>query len=315
MMISQQAVTIRPLRESDLPLADHIFRQAFGTFLGVPDLFGDSDYIRSRWLADPGAAFAAERDGELVGSNFVTNWGTVGFFGPLTVRPDLWDRGIAQRLLEPTMDLFLTWKIKHRGLFTFAHSPKHVALYQKVGFWPRFLTAIMAKPLSQTTAAAEYSRFSEVAETQREAALTDCRELTSAVYEGFDLTREIRAVATQRLGDTLLRWDGSGLEGVTVCHSGAGSEAGSGACYVKVGAVRPGPNAGQSFEQLLDACEHYGAMRGATRTIAGANMGRHEAYRTLLSRGYRTQMQGVAMHSPNEPGYNRPGVYLIDDWR
>jgi GNAT superfamily N-acetyltransferase len=298
-----------------LLLADNIFRQAFGTYLGVPDLFGDSDYIRTRWLADPNATFAAEFDGELVGSNFVTNWGSVGFFGPLTVRPDLWDRGIAQRLLEPTMDLFSAWNIEHRGLFTFAHSPKHVALYQKVGFWPRFLTAIMAKSLAQTPPAAECPRFSEVAETQREAVLADCREVTSAVYDGFDLTREIRAVATQRLGDTLLLSDGSGLEGVAVCHSGAGSEAGSGVCYVKAGGVRPGPNAEESFEHLVQACEAYGAMRGATQIIAGVNMGRHEAYRTLLRLGFRTQMQGVAMHSPNEPGYDRPDVYFVDDWR
>ena len=27
------------------------------------------------------------------------------------------------------------------------HSPKHLGLYQKFGFWPRFLTAIMAKQL------------------------------------------------------------------------------------------------------------------------------------------------------------------------
>jgi len=26
-------------------------------------------------------------------------------------------------------------------------------------------------------------------------------------------------------------------------------------------------------------------------------------------------MQGVVMSRPNEAGYNRPGVYLIDDWR
>ena len=44
-------------------------------------------------------------------------------------------------------------------------------------------------------------------------------------------------------------------------------------------------------------------------------MARHEAYRRILDRGFRTDLQGVAMHRPNEPGYNRPGVYLIDDWR
>jgi hypothetical protein len=35
----------------------------------------------------------------------------------------------------------------------------------------------------------------------------------------------------------------------------------------------------------------------------------------MLARGFRTDFQGVAMHKPNEPGYNKPGIYLIDDWR
>jgi hypothetical protein len=49
--------------------------------------------------------------------------------------------------------------------------------------------------------------------------------------------------------------------------------------------------------------------------IAGANMGRHEAYRALLARGFRIEIQGVTMHRPNEPGYSRPDIYIIDDWR
>jgi GNAT superfamily N-acetyltransferase len=91
----------------------------------------------------------ADLHGELVGSNFAANWGSVGFFGPLTVRPDLWDRGIASRLLESTMELFDGWNTKHAGLFTFAHSPKHIGLYQKFGFWPQFLTAIMSRSVGQ----------------------------------------------------------------------------------------------------------------------------------------------------------------------
>src|SRR5579863_8662244 len=135
-------ITIRTLREEDLAAADRIVRLAFGTFLGLPDplkFMGDADYVRTRWLADPSAVFGAELAGELVGTNFVTRWGSVGFFGPLTIRPDLWDRGIAQQLLVPTMELFEKWGIRHAGLFTFASSTTHVRLYQKFGFWPRFL--------------------------------------------------------------------------------------------------------------------------------------------------------------------------------
>jgi hypothetical protein len=30
---------------------------------------------------------------------------------------------------------------------------------------------------------------------------------------------------------------------------------------------------------------------------------------------FHTGIQGVAMHKPNEGGYNRPDVFLMDDWR
>ena len=73
-------ITVRPLQESDLTTADHIMRVAFGTFIGLPEpaaFMGDAGYVRTRWLADPEAAFAAEIDGEIVGSNFATNWGSV----------------------------------------------------------------------------------------------------------------------------------------------------------------------------------------------------------------------------------------------
>ena len=49
--------------------------------------------------------------------------------------------------------------------------------------------------------------------------------------------------------------------------------------------------------------------------MAGVNTGRHEAYQHLLNSGFRTDMQGVAMERHNQAGYNRAGIYLIDDWR
>jgi hypothetical protein len=88
----RHAVSVRPLAESDLSAADEIMRVAFGTFLGVPEprtFMGDAAFVQPRWRSNPIAAFAAEFDGTLVGSNFATRWGSLDFFGPLTVRPDL----------------------------------------------------------------------------------------------------------------------------------------------------------------------------------------------------------------------------------
>jgi len=275
-MQKRPEVTIRLLREEDLPVADRILRLAFGTFLGLPDpikFMGDADYVRTRWLADPSAVFGAELAGKLVGTNFATRWGSVGFFGPLTIQPDLWERGIAQQLLRPVMQM---------------------------------------EPASGSV---RWTRFGELAPGKKQLFLQACADLTSSIYEGLDVQREISAVDNQKLGDTVLIWDNETLAGFAVCHAGAGTEAGSGKCYIKFGAVRSGRNAAQEFRQLLDACHEFARSREARTLVAGVNLARLDAYREMLQAGFRTTTQGVAMQRNADPGYNRPDVFLIDDWR
>jgi hypothetical protein len=177
--------------------------------------------------------------------------------------------------------------------------------------------------------ALHWSKYSELSEEEQAECLDVCRRLTNAVYEGLDLKYEIAAVNMQRLGDTVLLWDRNNhdnaggererirrrLKGLAVCHCGAGSEAGSNMCYVKVGAVKPGPSAAGLFGQLLNVCEELARSQGMSRLVAGVNTGRHEAYRKMIAHGFRTDIHGVAMQRYNEPGYNQPDVYLIDDWR
>jgi predicted N-acetyltransferase YhbS len=309
-------VSVRPMREDDLEAADRVMRVAFGTFLGLPtpeEFMGDAAYIRSRFAADPEAAFTAELDGEVVGSNMATHWGSVAFFGPLTVRPDLWDRGIAGRLLEPTLELFERWGVRHSCLFTFAHSPKHTGLYQKFGFWPGALTAVMTKPVE--AGERTVATYSELPQGERSGAIDACAAVTESVYGGLNLAHEIEATDRLGFGETVLLAGADGLDGLAVCHLGPGTEAGSDTCFVKFGAVRSGDGAGERFERLLDACDALSADRGASRLTAGANMGRREAFKAMVARGFRTDLQGVALHSGDDTGYNRPGRYVIDDWR
>jgi GNAT superfamily N-acetyltransferase len=319
----QTEIIVRPLAESDLDAADRIMRLAFGTFLGMSDpiqFMGDADFVRTRWKADPPAALAAEQNGKLIGSNFVANWGSFGFFGPLTIHPDHWGRGVAQRLLASTMDIFEGWGARHCGLFTFAGSPKHLALYQKYGFWPRDLVATLETEVSSASQVSEpptdTSLLSESKPGDHNQIFAAARQLTGTIFEGLDVSREIRAVAQQSLGETVLVWGGANLAAFAVCHIGSGTEAGSGMCYVKFAAVRPGPNAQANFLRLLNGVEYFAACRGAKKITAGVNLARREVYQTLFECGFRTKMQGVAMETGDaSSGYNRAGVYILDDWR
>ena len=106
---------------------------------------GDRNFMAPRWRSSHVKVIAARDGGRLIGSNVATRWGSFGFFGPLTVLPEYWDRGVAQQLLEATMTIFDSWGLRHTGLFTFPQSAKHVGLYQKFGYWPRYLTAIITR--------------------------------------------------------------------------------------------------------------------------------------------------------------------------
>ncbi len=311
---------VRPLAESDLVEARRVVRLAFGTFLGVPDLdnfWNDRDLVFGRFGAEHTTAFAAEHEGGLAGSNFATRWGSVGFFGPLTIRPDLWNRGIAQPLVGAACAAFEEWGVSHAGLFTFAQSAKHVHLYGKFGFYPRFLTAVMAMPVRSGDGIGSVTRYSALSPADRETAEVAARELTDGLYDGLDLSGEMRTVAARRLGDTLLvgERDGSHLGSFAICHWGPASEAGAGCLFVKFGAVRPGRGAVVQFARLLDACNALAAEAGMSHVLAGVNLAREETYRAMQARGFRTEIQGVTLHRGNQPGYSRRGVYVLDDWR
>jgi GNAT superfamily N-acetyltransferase len=313
------SAVIRPLSKADLPEARRIFRTAFGTFLGAPDpetFWEDRDYVHGRFGAEHVASFAAELDGELVGSNFATRWGSVGFFGPITMRPDRQGRGTGKAMVEAVSNQFEEWGVSHGGLCTFPQSPPHIALYNKFGFRARFLTPIMAASAQRSGDAGFWSRYGEMSEGDRRAVEAACRELTDMLYDGLDLGAEIRTVAARGLGDTLLLWEGgSRLAGFAVCHWGPASEAGEGCCFVKFGAVRPGAGDSARFAALLDGCGSLAAAVGMANVLAGVNLAREEAYLLMVARGFRAQVQVVTMHRPNEAAYSRPGLYVLDDWR
>lgn len=319
---------IRSLKEADLGEADRVSRLSFGTFLGLPDpmsFFGDADFIRTRFRADPSLSLAAEVDGNFVGSNFIANWGSVGVFGPLTVHPDFWDKGIAKLLLDRTMEMFKELKTKHIGIFTFSNSPKHVHLYQKYDFWPRFLTAVMSKPakaeytMEDGQEVISWTKYSDM-QKERPSEIHDyCYSLTDSIYQGLDLKVEIQSVANQKLGETILLTDNkrNKLLGLAVCHCGPKTEAGSNTCYVKFGSVAASEDRSESdnFDELIKCCEHFAATQGLSKLTAGVNLGNLAAYRKMISKGFRTEFQGVMMTKNNDPGYHIEDVYAIDDWR
>jgi len=308
---------IRPLQWQELSQADRVFRLAFGTAANLSDplqIFDDAGYMH-RWYLSTGCAIAAEENGQIVATNFLARWGSLGLFGPLTVHPDYWNQGIASALMTATMAKFDQWQTPAITFFTSSHSPKHLWFYSKFGFSPGYLTTVMDKTVAPSLAKESAWPYSNLADQQQEEALTACQKLTDTLYNGLDLKAEIQLVEQQQLGDTLLLWNDAGLSAFAICHYGARSEGGSNHCYIKFGAIHPTPNAEEEFEQLLAACRTFAANRQLNTLTAGINTSHHHAYWRMLALGFQIRMIGVAMHQPPHQDYCQPDLYVLDDRR
>ena len=319
--MAESGLIVRQIGQEDVNEAARIFRLAFGTVRGLPDpmqVFGDRDFFVPRWQANQDNALGAYLEGRIVGSNIVSRWGTFGLFGPLSVHPDLWNKGIASRLLENTVERFSKWGTTHQGLCTDPDSPKHIALYEKFGFSARYLTPIMTKKVGKVPEASPHGSgtFSGLSTARKkDRTLHEMRELTGQLYPGLDLSDEIKAVVALKLGDAVIVREDSRMVGFAICQHGAGTEGGSGNCYVKFGAAMPGAASEGRFDKLISAIVGYAILHDLNTIEAGVNMGRKEAYRRALDHGFGAVSMAVAMHKPNEEAFNRPGVYAMDDWR
>ncbi len=308
------SIEISLLQESELPEAEKLLRLSFGTFLGLnePMDFGKGAEYMSRWYRDPLGAFAARADKKLIGYSLVANWGSCGGFGPIVTHPDYWDRGIGSQLLDASWSKFLEWESQQIVFCTHANSPKHIYFYGKFGAYPRFLIALCTKAISNTQLPTlQAQRYSQLSSEQQAVSLNASYQLTDKIYEGLDWQSEILLVEQRSLGDTLFIWDDTGLIGFAICHYGTGSEAPRENCYVKLAAAQ----SAEAFEQLLDECEALTIILGMSSLVAGVDTACVDAYRRMIARKFRLSALSVSMHKPNQTGYSRPDVYVIEDRR
>ncbi|MDH3779541.1 MAG: GNAT family N-acetyltransferase [Nitrosopumilus sp.] len=315
-------IIIRHMREADLQEAERVIRLAFGTFMGhdnPEDYRSDARYANPRYSADSSASFVAESNGKIVGSNFGLHWGSVGIFGPLTVHPEYWNKEIGSKLMEPVMKCFQEWKVTHSGAMTFANSPKHINLYRKFGYHPRFLIPVMSKKVESRpiilNSKLTWAKYSECKENQ-DKYLDGCNQVSNTVYPGLDLELEIKAVDKMNFGETVILFDkNKEITGFAICHCGKDTEAGNDKCYVKFGAVKANFDAQSNFVNLLNACEELTIEKEISSLTGGVNAGRYNAYQSMLNQNFCIDFLGVSLHQPNNDAYNIADRYVIDDWR
>jgi predicted N-acetyltransferase YhbS len=143
-------IAIRSARPEDAPEAGRICHDAFEAISrrhNFPKDLPSVDvavHVIQMLISHPCVlAVVAERDGTVVGSNFLDERAPIGAVGPISVDPSVQDASIGRRLMEAVLDRAAERRLPGVRLLQDAFHNRSLALYTKLGFRARGTTAVM----------------------------------------------------------------------------------------------------------------------------------------------------------------------------
>jgi predicted N-acetyltransferase YhbS len=150
--------TLRPVTPDDAAACGRICYDAFGAINDehrFPRDFPSAEVATGllRMLIDhPGFyGVVAERDGKVIGSNFLDERGTVVGIGPITVDPAAQNQGVGRRLMQAVIDRTASLGVPSVRLCQATFHRRSLCLYTTLGFRTRELLSCMnGPPLMQT---------------------------------------------------------------------------------------------------------------------------------------------------------------------
>jgi GNAT superfamily N-acetyltransferase len=181
-------VELRDIRESDRDDCARIVFEAFKAIAerhGFPPDFASVEaagQLIDAWLAHPDVwGVVAQRDGRVIGSNFLEMRTPVAGVGPITVDPAEQSRGVGRRLMEAVLERGQGNPIR---LVQDAFNPASLSLYALLGFKVKDpLVRIHGEPSSDDSGALEVRPFER-------GDMEGCARLSQRVH-GFERTGEL----------------------------------------------------------------------------------------------------------------------------
>jgi predicted N-acetyltransferase YhbS len=185
-------LTLRPATAGDEQMCGQICYEAFGAISrrhNFPADFPSSAVtvgLVAYLIAHPGVyGVVVERDGRVVGSNFLDERSSIAGVGPITVDPTIQDRGIGRRLMEAVLERAAARGFAGVRLVQAAYHARSLALYTKLGFQVREPLACMQGPPLGMAIPGRAVR------PARDADLESCNRVCQAVH-GHDRAGEMR---------------------------------------------------------------------------------------------------------------------------
>ena len=186
------ALTLRPATQEDAKPCGAICFEAFTAVAKVcrfPPEFASADQAAAvmAWMIGHQGFYGvvAERDGRIVGSNFLDLRGEIAGVGPLTVELSVQNRGIGRRLMEEVMRRAEQVAAPSTRLVQAAAQGRSLALYAQLGFEVREPLACINGPPLQTSVPGHGVRAARIGD------LAACNLVCRKVH-GFERAGELR---------------------------------------------------------------------------------------------------------------------------
>lgn len=145
--------TLRHTTPDDAAACGRICFEAFGAVNdahGFPNDFPSVDVatgLLRMLLQRPGFyGIVAERDGKIIGSNFLDERATINGVGPITVDPAVQNQGVGRRLMQNVMDRAASRNVSGVRLCQAAFHRRSLCLYTTMGFRTREPLSVMNGP-------------------------------------------------------------------------------------------------------------------------------------------------------------------------
>lgn len=191
------SVILRPGTLHDAPAAGRIVYEAFHAIAtrhafppDFPSVEAAQGLISDLLARDDVYSVIAERDGRILGSNFLWMSDAVAGVGPITVEPSGQDGSVGRQLMRAVLDHAAGRRFRSVRLVQAAYHSRSLSLYSKLGFDAREpLSMLQGPPLGVTLQG----------RTVRPATLDDVRDCQSLGERiiGFDRAQEFRAAVVQ----------------------------------------------------------------------------------------------------------------------
>jgi len=289
---------VRPMTHADLKAAAEATNAAYGALTGrapTEEPMFPLSIFELRFAADPRGCLVAVDDtgplnGEVIGALFSVARASLGWFGPLAVRPEHQREGVAEALVAECLGIWNDRDLRLTGLETLPDAGSHLQFFERLGFRPAWTGIALRGPAWEHGMPAGVETGGQMPDLDY-------------IYPGLDVYGEAVATTTQGAGQVLTTDDG-----VAIVHWDSVGVPDAG--FVPFLAARTRT----SFERLLGAAEHLVHDHGKEQLVVRTSGSAWPTLDALAARGYRTTGACIRLKAGEEVDYDRGEKFYVDSW-